>query len=172
MLCLPPAVPNPGATLVPSSQPRRTRPSRAAGSCFHHDRRWSASLRHMNERAFGAVGFRKRTCRFPPSVSQRRINDDGFRDRREIHQTTDSQAQNDQQPQKRWGPISDEYRDLRGDACGSTPTFERQFVDLESTTYTGKWLGCNGGVSCRPSQSLITPAKGTENCVCPDLAGT
>ena len=35
MLCLPPAAFNPGATPVPSSQPCRTHPSRAAGSCLH-----------------------------------------------------------------------------------------------------------------------------------------
>jgi hypothetical protein len=36
MLCLPPAALNPSATLGPSPQPCRKRPSRAAGSCFHH----------------------------------------------------------------------------------------------------------------------------------------
>jgi hypothetical protein len=70
MLCLPPATLNPGATLAPSPQPRRTRPSRAAGSCLHHPQTFETLPCRLNEGLLFALGARKRTGGFPPEKTR------------------------------------------------------------------------------------------------------
>ena len=78
LLCPPPAALNPSAIPDPSPQPRRTRPSRAAGSCIHHQRRsaradWEDEASLTRARALAAASFGRPSVRCRVSASEVRL---------------------------------------------------------------------------------------------------